>query len=168
MKEVFIDNVLSSEGLSLLVKQAKNKHKLRIALISSESYKDILSKFVLTNGEFFKYHILFSTSGTATHLRSHLDLPVESVGHGPDGGDVVISYKILRRELDVLIFFRGGHEVYPHEEDIRTLLRIANMSNCIVATNIATASLIVSALSLLFTNETEEQKEPVTADIASR
>lgn len=168
MKEVFIDNVLSSDGLSLLVKQAKNKHKLRIALISSESCKDILAKFVLSNGEFFKRHILLSTSGTANQLRSHLDLPVESVGHGPDGGDVVISYKILRRELDVLIFFRSGHEVYPHEEDIRTLLRIANMSNCIVATNIATANLIISALKVIFDADIEGQQGQEGVDISVR
>lgn len=150
MKEVFIDNVLSSEGLSLLVKQAKSSGNLRIALISSESCKDILAKFVLTNASFFRRHKIFSTSGTATLLRSHLDLDIESVGHGPDGGDVIISYMILKREIDALIFLQSGHEVYPHEQDMRTLLRIANMSNCLVGTNIATASLLISALDSFF------------------
>jgi methylglyoxal synthase len=153
MREVFIDNVLSADGLAVLVKRVRNSGRLRIATIASESCKDLLAKFVLDNREFFRQHDLFSTSGTSTTIRSHADIEIESVGHGPDGGDVILAHKILRREIDVVIFFRSGHELYPHESDIRTLLRIGDMSNCVVATNVATAALVVGALAYLASNE---------------
>ena len=149
MKEVLIDNVLSSDGLAVLLKRVKKRSRLGIALMATASCKDILAKFVVNHADFFRSHLLFSTSGTSSVIRSHLDIAIESVGHGPDGGDVVVANKILNRECDFLILFRGTQEVIPHEEDIRMLLRIANMSNCIVATNVATASLVVMALSEL-------------------
>jgi methylglyoxal synthase len=160
MKEIFIDDVLSSEGLALLTKRVRRSPTLTIALMASEACKDILAKFVIDHEGFFAKHALVATSGTTTEIRRHSELEIESVGHGPSGGDVIVAHKILTRQCDVLLFFRSGHEVLPHEDDMRMLVRVANMSNCIVAQNVATASLVLIGLEELLSREQERSVAP--------
>jgi methylglyoxal synthase len=148
MREIELDNTLSQEGLRLAAKSANGRRvgRLRIALLASEDCKKALAQFALRHADFLGRQTVLATSGTCRAIRALTELSVESIGHGPEGGDIVLANEVLSRRVDLVVFLRSGMEVSPHEDDIRMLLRSTNLTNCPLATNIATAEILLGAL----------------------
>ncbi len=65
---------------------------------------------------------------------------------GPLGGDQQIGALVAENELDLIIFLRDPLMAQPHEPDITALLRICDVQGIPVATNVATAEILVKAL----------------------
>ncbi|HYS02468.1 MAG TPA: methylglyoxal synthase, partial [Candidatus Eisenbacteria bacterium] len=72
-------------------------------------------------------------------------LPVERLSPGPLGGDVQIASRIVQGEVDAVLFIVDPLDKHPHDPDIQTLLRICNVRNVPLATNIATADVLISS-----------------------
>jgi len=62
------------------------------------------------------------------------------------GGDSQIAALITEEQIDAVIFLIDPLDVHPHQVDVRMLLRICNVYDVPLATNISTARLIISAL----------------------
>jgi methylglyoxal synthase len=75
-------------------------------------------------------------------------LDVEEVLSGPEGGDAQIAARVATGSVDAVIFFVDPLSAQPHDPDIRALLRVLNVHNVPLATNLATADLVIAALSL--------------------
>jgi len=82
---------------------------------------------------------------TARLLERKIGLPVEELLSGPEGGDTQIAARVATREVDAVFFFVDPLSAQPHEPDIRALLRVCNVHNVALATNLATADLIIMA-----------------------
>ncbi|MNF02221.1 Methylglyoxal synthase [compost metagenome] len=65
---------------------------------------------------------------------------------GPLGGDQQIGSLVAQDELDLIIFLRDPLMAQPHEPDITALLRLCDVYGIPVATNIATAEILVKAI----------------------
>ena len=96
-----------------------------------------------TNREELIKHKLMGTTNTSKILNSVLEMDVESYGHGPNGGDILLAAKILQDEVSKLIFFVDLQNPHGHEHDIQTLIRTATINNIPIALNPATATLII-------------------------
>lgn len=113
-----------------------------IALLAHDARKKRLLKFVMANLNFFKGRSLVATDATAEILRKH-GLEVQSVPHGPLGGDIEIASLVIKGGIEAVFFLRDVMEVQAHEPDVMTLVRICTIYDVPLALNIATAECIV-------------------------
>ena len=89
---------------------------------------------------------LVATRHTARLIRDKVGLEVAELLSGPEGGDAQIAAGVAMREIDAVFFFVDPLFAQPHDPDIRALLRVCNVHNVPVATNLATADLIIAGL----------------------
>lgn len=121
--------------------------KKMIALIAHNSQKSSLVDFVLKQKTFFEKHVLVATNSTGGVLQE-AGFDVTLVPHGPMGGDIVIGAMICKQEIKAVFFLRDLLSPQPHEPDVHALLRMCDLYNVPLATNLATAECLISALSI--------------------
>ena len=114
-----------------------------IALIAHNNRKNDLLNWVKENHEWLEGYNLIGTSNTSKLINDLLDLNVQPFGHGPSGGDILLAAKILKGEVQKIIFFIDAETPHGHEHDIQTLIRTAVLNNIPIALNRASADLII-------------------------
>jgi methylglyoxal synthase len=119
---------------------------VNVALIAHDRQKDALVNFVVAYRHIFAQHTLYATGTTGLRIQDATGLPVHRVQSGPYGGDQQIGAKVAEDQMDLVIFLRDPLTPQPHEPDITALLRLCDVHNVPVATNLATAELLVRAL----------------------
>ncbi len=115
-----------------------------IALIAHDGKKADMVAFATFNREKLKSYHLLATSTTGTLLRDKVGLEVEIMLSGPMGGDAQIAARVAQGEVAGVFFLVDPLNAHPHDPDIQGLLRVCNVHNVPLATNVATADLIVS------------------------
>ena len=91
---------------------------------------------------------LLATGTTGSLLREKVGLEVHCLKSGPLGGDAQMAARVVEGEVDAVIFIVDPLGKHPHDPDIQTLLRICNVHDVPLATNIATADILMG-LSLI-------------------
>jgi len=121
---------------------------MAIALIAHDGKKDEMAEFVRQNADTLRQFELIATGTTATVIRQATGLEVEAVLSGPRGGDVQIAARVLTGEITAVFFFVEPMDAHPHEPDIQTLQRTCNLTNTPLATNPASATLMLRSLAV--------------------
>lgn len=85
-------------------------------------------------------------TGTTGLLVAGVGLDVERVNSGPAGGDLQIGALIASGEIDAVIFLRDPLSAHPHEPDINALLKVCDTHDVPLATNIASAELMLASM----------------------
>lgn len=119
---------------------------MKIAIIAHDGKKAEMVRFLLEQKEFLlrgDVHLV-ATGTTGTHVERS-GLKVQKVASGPLGGDAQIAAMITEGDMDVVLFFRDPLDKHPHEPDIAMLMRLCDVHNIPLATNPATADLIMEA-----------------------
>jgi methylglyoxal synthase len=133
--------------------------KRHIRMIAHDNKKVELLASADYNRLMLSKHHLHASGTTGTMLEYELGLPVTRYLSGPVGGDQQIGAKIAEGAIDMLIFFWDPLEPQPHDPDVKALLRLAAVWNVPVATNLATADLIIS--SSLFDSDYRGQRPDI-------
>lgn len=120
----------------------KLKKKKTIALIAHDGKKAELVAFVKDHSGYFRDFKIVATSTTGKHLQQ-MGLKVTRVLSGPLGGDAQIAALVATGECQGVIFLRDPLGMHPHEPDIYSLLRICDVHDVPLATNPASAKLLV-------------------------
>lgn len=131
-----------------MTKASKKKNKAKpktLALIAHDGKKAEMVAFVKDNFEFFQNYRLLATNTTGQHI-TRAGLKVHSVLSGPLGGDAQIAAMVATNECDGVIFLRDPLGMHPHDPDISTLMRICDVHNVPLATNLASAKLLIKGL----------------------
>ncbi|MHA6533332.1 methylglyoxal synthase [Paenibacillus sp. BAC0078] len=119
---------------------------LKIAFIAHDRKKDEMVNFVTAYEHVFVGHELYSTGTTGQRIMEATKLSIHRYMSGPLGGDQQIGSLVATDELDLIIFLRDPLMAQPHEPDITALLRLCDVYGIPVATNIATAEILVKAI----------------------
>lgn len=117
-----------------------------LALIAHDNKKADLVAWATFNRETLARFALVATRHTARLVRDKVGLPVTEQLSGPEGGDAQIAALVATGEVGAAFFFVDPLAALPHEPDIRALLRVCNVHDVPLATNVATADLIIAAL----------------------
>jgi methylglyoxal synthase len=123
-----------------------DKESLVIALIAHDEKKDDMLAFARKHIEFFKTQELVATGNTGKMLNEELGLEVERVAHGPHGGDLIIGGRVAEGIVTAVMFFRDPLTAQPHEPDVSALMRVCDVHQIPLATNLATAEAVVDLL----------------------
>jgi methylglyoxal synthase len=115
---------------------------IKLALIAHNGKKPEMVNFVMHNKARLKDFSLFATGTTGSHIEK-TGLHVIKLLSGPQGGDAQIAAMIATGEIDMVIFFRDPLDKHPHEPDVQMLMRLADVHNIPLATNPATAKLLI-------------------------
>jgi methylglyoxal synthase len=134
-----------SDGFLMTKKSASPIRRKCVALIAHDNMKPTLLEWVKFNAGTLSYVDLVATGTTGRLVEETLGRPVTKFLSGPLGGDQQIGAQIAMRGIDVVFFFPDPLEPQPHDPDVRALLRLANVWNVPIATNLATADYLISS-----------------------
>ena len=117
-----------------------------LAVIAHDGKKADLVAWATFNRDTLGRFRLLATRHTARLLQDKVGLPVEWLLSGPEGGDAQIAARVAAGDVDAVYFFVDPLSAQPHDPDIRALLRVCNVHNVALATNLATADLVMASL----------------------
>ena len=112
---------------------------MTIALIAHDSKKELMVQFCTAYCRILSQHKLVATGTTGKLIAEATGLQVQRFLAGVQGGDQQIASRIACNEIDLLLFFRDPINAKPSEPNEMTLLRLCDVHNIPMATNIATA-----------------------------
>lgn len=118
-----------------------------IALIAHDQKKASMLDFVAAHRALLAQFDLIATGTTGKLIQEQYGLNVLRLLSGPLGGDLQIGARIAQGEILAVIFLRDPMTAQPHEPDISALLRACDVHNIALATNIASASILLRGLS---------------------
>ena len=120
---------------------------MRIALIAHDKKKEKMINLTIKYKDTLSKHELYATGTTGALIMGGTGLKINRMKSGPLGGDQQIGSMIANSELDLLIFLRDPLTSQPHEPDVSALLRLCDVTNTPLATNISSAEIMLKALS---------------------
>lgn len=124
---------------------------MEIAIIADDTKKELITQFCIAYCGILSKHSICATSTTGSYISEATGLKIEKLLSGELGGEQQIASRISFDEIDILFYFRSttpqndlmSNRHYMVEQN---LLRLCDVHNVLLATNIATAETIVTAL----------------------
>ena len=119
---------------------------MKIALIAHDKKKNDIIELAKKYVDVLKDNDLYATGTTGTLIMGETGLQITRMKSGPLGGDQQIGSMIADNALDLVIFLRDPLTSQAHEPDISALLRLCDVQNIPLATNMKSACIMLSAL----------------------
>ena len=116
---------------------------MNIAIIAHDKKKELMEQFCIAYCGILSRHNLCATGTTGKLVSEATGLNIQKYLSGAQGGDEQISARISCNEIDLLLYFRDPITPQPNEAN---LLRLCDVHNIPVATNIATAEALIHSL----------------------
>lgn len=119
---------------------------MNIAIIAHDAKKELMVQFCIAYCGILSRHNLFATGTTGKLVAEATGLNIVKFLSGNQGGSQQIASRISCDEIDLLLLFRDPMNPKPSEPDERVLLNLCDVHNIPVATNIATAEVLIHGL----------------------
>lgn len=119
---------------------------MEIAIIAHDTKKELMTQFCIAYCGTLSKHNLCATNITAKYISEATGLEIERLLTGEQGGEQQIASRIAYNEIDILLDFRDTSPSEKESEVEHELFRLCDLYNIPVATNIATAEVLITAL----------------------
>ena len=119
---------------------------MNIGLIAHDSKKTLMQNFCIAYRGILSRHELFATETTGRLVEEATNLTIHKFLAGHLGGMQQLGRQISQNNLDALIFLRDPMAPKPHEPNVNDVVRLCDVHNIPMATNLATAELLVLAI----------------------
>jgi methylglyoxal synthase len=117
-----------------------------IALIAHDAKKNEMVAFAKFHRSSLAVRTLMATASTGRLLERRIGLRIERMLSGVEGGDVQIAARVVQGEVEAVIFLVDPFDRHAHEPDIQSVQRVCQVHDVPLATNVATAHMILAAL----------------------
>ncbi len=117
-----------------------------IALIAEDNKKELMAQFCIAYCGILSRHHLYATHITGKYISEATGLDIETFLAGSSGGTEQIASMISYDEIDLVFYFRSTDPAKEPKEAELNLLRLCDVYNIPLATNIASAEVLVTAL----------------------
>jgi methylglyoxal synthase len=121
----------------------------RLALVAHDHKKIQLVDLAICYRDILSGYRLVATATTGKMLRDMVGLDVECLRSGLDGGDRQIADSVAAGGVAAVIFLIDPFTPRPHEPDVGAVLRVCNIHDIPMATNLATATALLNSVSLM-------------------
>lgn len=119
---------------------------MNVGLIAHNSKKMLMQNFCIAYRGILCKHELFATETTGRLVEEVTNLSIHKFLAGHLGGEQQFGSQIENNEMDLVIFLRDPLTPKSHEPDINNIFRLCDVHNIPLATNLATAELLIKAL----------------------
>ena len=119
---------------------------MNIGLIAHDSKKKLMQNFCIAYRGALSKHKLCATGTTGRLIEEVTNLSVHKYLAGNLGGEQQIGAQIEHNEIDLMIFLRDPLAPDMHKPDVNYIVRLWDMHNIPLATNLATAELLIKSL----------------------
>jgi len=117
---------------------------MKLAVIAHDGKKAEMVAFLNRHLDFLHSANIeiIATGTTGRHVQA-AGLEVERLLSGPMGGDAEIAAQVAEQKVQMVFFFRDPLDKHPHEPDVQMLMRVCDVHNVPLATNPASAELML-------------------------
>ena len=119
---------------------------MNIGLIAHDAKKKLMQNFCIAYRALLRKNELYATGTTGRLIEEVANLNVHKYLAGHLGGGQQLAAQIEHNEIDLVIFLRDALSAKSHEPDVNNVVRLCDMHNIPLATNLATAELLIKAL----------------------
>ena len=119
---------------------------MNIALIAHDEKKELMVQFCIAYCGILSKHHICATHTTGKYISDASGLEIETYMPGYSGGTEQINSRISYNEIDLVFYFRSTDHSREATEAEQDLFRLCDVNNVPLATNIATAEVLVTAL----------------------
>lgn len=119
---------------------------MNIGLIAHDSKKKLMQNFCIAYRGILSKHTLYATGTTGRLVEEVTNLNVHKYLAGHLGGQQQLASQIEHNEMDMVIFLRDPLSPKTHEPDVNNVVKLCDIYNIPLATNLATAELLIKAL----------------------
>ena len=119
---------------------------MNIALIAHDAKKKLMQNFCIAYRGILSRNELFATGTTGRLIEEVTNLTIHKFLAGHLGGEQQISAQIEHNQMDLVIFLRDPANPKSHEPDVNNLIKLCDMYNIPLATNLASAELLIKSL----------------------
>ncbi len=119
---------------------------MEIAIIASDAKKELMTQFCIAYCGILSKHNLCATGITAKYIGEATGLEIERLLSGDQGGEQQVISRLAYNEIDILLYFRDTAPSETFDEVGNEMMRMCDVYNIPVATNIATAEVVIMAL----------------------
>ncbi len=119
---------------------------MNIGFMAHDAKKKLMQNFCIAYRNIFSKHQLYATGTTGRLIEEVTNLHIHKFLAGHLGGEQQLAAQIEHNDIDLVIFLRDPATRKKHEPDITNIIRLCDKHSIPLATNLATAEMLVKSL----------------------
>lgn len=119
---------------------------MNVALVAHDNKKKLMENLCIAYRHILSKHELYATGTTGRLIEETSNLSVHKYLAGHLGGEQQLGSQVAHNDIDLVVFLRDPVAQNHYEPDIEGLIRLCDIHNIPVASNLATAEALLIAL----------------------